>query len=84
MARRINIPDATAEQLARLQALTGQDADTVLDGALRARLAELETQALRTAVGRGIEEADAGIFSTRSVDEIFAQGIAQAHRPRQG
>ncbi len=84
MRRHIDILDATAQRLAQLQALTGEDADTVLDAALRARLAVVETDALRDAVRRGAEQADAGLFSTRSVDEIFAQGIAQAHPPRQG
>jgi predicted transcriptional regulator len=78
MTQRIDILDDTARRLAQLQALTGQSAEAVIDSALRARLAEVETEALRAAVQRGADEADRGVFSERSIDEIFAQGIAQA------
>ncbi|KJV10614.1 hypothetical protein VZ95_03705 [Elstera litoralis] len=84
MTHRIDIQDATAERLARLQALTGQDVDSVLNAALQAQLIELEDRALRAAVQCGVDEANAGIFSSRSLDEIFAQGIEQARQPRQG
>ena len=83
MTQRIDIQDSTAERLARLQALTGQDADSVLNAALQAQLIELEAGALRAAVQSGVDEADADIFSSRSIDEIFAQGILQARQPRQ-
>ncbi len=84
MTYRIDIQEATAERLARLQALTGQDVDGVLNAALHAQLIKLETGALRAVVQCGADEADAGIFSSRSLDEIFAQGILQARQPRQG
>ncbi|ASG19521.1 hypothetical protein [Nitrospirillum viridazoti] len=84
MTQRIDIQDSTAERLARLQALTGQDIDTVLDAALAARLEQLEMEALRAAVKLGADEADAGLFSTRTVEEIFAEGIARARRRNNG
>ena len=41
-------------------------------------------KAMRAVVQWGVDEADADLFSSRSVDEIFAQGILQARQPRQG
>ncbi|MDZ5646638.1 MULTISPECIES: hypothetical protein [Nitrospirillum] len=82
MTQRIDIQDSTAERLARLQALTGQDIDTVLDAALAARLEQLEMEAFRAAVQEGVRQADAGLFSTRSVEEIISRGIARARQSR--
>ncbi|MDE1149176.1 MAG: hypothetical protein PW843_21645 [Azospirillaceae bacterium] len=84
MTQRIDIQDSTAERLAQLQTLTGQDIDTVLDAALAARLEQLEMEAFRAAVKLGADEADAGLFSTRTVEEIVANGIALAKQRQHG
>ncbi|MFY7778916.1 MAG: type II toxin-antitoxin system MqsA family antitoxin [Elstera sp.] len=39
---------------------------------------------MRAVVQSGVDEAYAGLFSSRSLDEIFAQGILQVRQPRQG
>lgn len=54
--------------------LTGRPHAELLDD----RLAEVEMEALRNAVHLGIEQADRGEFTTRSVAVIFAEGIAAA------
>lgn len=43
-----------------------------------------ELEALRAAIKLGADEADAGLFSTRNVEEIIAEGIARARRRDNG
>lgn len=76
-------PEAEA-RLARLAELTGRPAAELLDQVLDDLLAEAEMEALRSAVRVGIEQADRGEFSTRSVAEIFAEGIAAAKASARG
>lgn len=64
--------------MARLQALTGRSAVSILGSALDAELVRVEKEAIRAAVMEGAEAADAGKFTTLSVNEIFDIGIARA------
>ncbi|TWB22653.1 hypothetical protein FBZ89_103279 [Nitrospirillum amazonense] len=84
MTQRIDIMDETAQRLAQLQALTGESVETLVDSALRARLAEVELGLIRAAIQVGIDEADAGLFTDKSVEELFEQGIAQARQSQAG
>ncbi|MEC4592970.1 MULTISPECIES: hypothetical protein [Nitrospirillum] len=43
-----------------------------------------ELEVLRAAIKLGADEADAGLFSTRNVEEIIAEGIARARRRDNG
>lgn len=66
------------KRLARLSWLTGRPPAALLEEMLDDRLAAAEMEALRGAVRVGIDQADRGEFTTRTVAEIFAAGIAAA------
>ncbi len=78
MVHQITISAETAQKLLRVKTLTGRDAENVLSDALETELQVLAQQALKSAVAEGITDADAGRFSTKTVAEIFAEGIARA------
>lgn len=81
MAGHIDLDDNIAETLARLQTLTGRSAVSILGEALDAELVRVEKEAIRAAILEGVAAADAGNFTTLSMDEIFEIGIARAKQP---
>jgi predicted transcriptional regulator len=78
MTQSIHISEHAAQQLVQLQAMTGQTAEQIIDRALEEQLAAQEMELLRAAVKLGADQADRGEFSTRTVKELIAEGIALA------
>lgn len=74
----IDLDDHTARTLERLQALTGRPVASILDDALSAELARVEQEALRAIIQAGVDAADAGRFSTKTVEELFEVAVGRA------
>lgn len=78
MTHSIHISDHAAQRLAQLQAMTGHSAAQIIDWALEDRLAHQERDGVQAAIAQGADQADRGEFSSRSVEQIFAEAIARA------
>lgn len=80
MSEQIDLDENTAGTLARLQALTGRSAASIVGEALDAELVRVEKEAIRAAILVGAAEADAGKFTRLSMDEILKIGLARVRK----